>query len=176
RYQAVVKLGSFNAVELRRLVVLVDIADGDKIDAGRAPAEPVRKKKVHKDLLDVDRAMQLIVGIEGNPAMLELDLGVEDDVGSYRIGRQQHEAMRIEAVLPLAAGRWILHRPVFDLAIRPDAQPGHGRLDQAEYAFPARLCACRWNRSTRQRREQLLVRCFGCALQWAEGRGTRVWW
>jgi hypothetical protein len=47
--------------------------------------------------------MGLVVAVESRAGVLELDLGIEDDVLGDLIGRQQYQAMRVEPVLPLSA-------------------------------------------------------------------------
>jgi hypothetical protein len=64
--------------------------------------------------------VQLVVIVEAGAGVLELDLGVERDVVVDLIGRQQHEASHVEAVLPLTVGVGILLRAELDLAVRAD--------------------------------------------------------
>src|SRR5216683_4158259 len=136
--QAIIELRPVDAVELGRLVVLVDIADRNEVDARRAPIELIQNEEIDEYLLDVDRAVQLVVGVEGDAAVLEFDLGVEDDVRSDRVGRQQNETVGVEAVLPLAIGKGILEGAVFDLAIGADAETRHRRIGNPENRLAAR--------------------------------------
>jgi hypothetical protein len=92
-------------------MVLVNVADRDKVDAGRAPVELVNDLEVDPDLLNLGRAVQLVVGIEAGASVLEFDLRIENDVGRDQVGRQQNQTPGVEAVLPLAIGSWVL-RPV----------------------------------------------------------------
>jgi len=108
--------------------MLVDVADGDKVDARGAPVELVHDLEIAEYLLDLRCAMQLVVRIETGAGVLELDLGVEDDVGGDGIGRQQHQTVSVGAVLPLPVCSRILQRAVFELAIGAEAQTRHGSL------------------------------------------------
>ena len=76
--------------------------------------------------------MLLVIGIEGGAGMLELDLGVEDDAICDGVGRQQHQARRIEAILPLAVGRRVLTAAVFDLAIGSKLEAFNRRTHKPE--------------------------------------------
>ena len=91
-------------------MVLVDIADRHEVDAGRAPVELIHDLEIDPDLLDLGGAVQLVVGVEAGAGVLELDLGVEDDVVGDRIGRQQHQRGHRSR---FAIGRW---RPGFACA------------------------------------------------------------
>src|SRR5262249_2125379 len=191
--QAVVELRPLDAVELRRLVMLINVSDRHEIDAGRPPVEPIGDKEIDEDLLDIDRAVQLVIRIECDAAVLEFDFRIENDVGSDCVGRQQDQAMRIEAVLPLAAGGGVLNGTELDLAVGPDAEAGNGRFGGAEGARvlgagasgrrgPAGqgrqqllLGACGLvgrRRSTRQRGQQRRCRSRFC---WSRGRGFGLW-
>src|SRR5215510_2305244 len=126
-------------------MVLIDVADRYQIDAGRAPIQLIDDEEIDKQLLDVDGAVQLIVGIERDASMLELDFGIENDIGGDCVGLQQHEPMGIEAVLPLAVCGRVLKRAKFDFAISPDAEAGNGRVEPAKNG----LAAWRWWDDTR---------------------------
>src|SRR6266849_8903907 len=106
-----------------------------QVEAGRAPVELIDDLEVDPQLLDLRRAVQLVVVVEGGARMLELDLGVEDDVVGDLVGRQQDEAAGVETPLPLATGRRILHGAEEDLAIGADAQPRDRRVGKTEEAF-----------------------------------------
>jgi hypothetical protein len=83
-------------------VVLVNVADRDEVDAGRAPVELVNDLEVYPDLLDLGGAVQLVVGTEAGASVLEFDLRIENDVGRDQVGRQQNQT----AGSRFAIGRW----------------------------------------------------------------------
>src|SRR5947209_7855646 len=122
-------------------MVLIDVADRYQIDAGRAPIQLIEDEEIDKYLLDVDGAVQLVVGVERDTSVLELDLDVENDVGGDRIGRQQHEPIGIEAVLPLAVCGRVLKRAIFDFAVGADTETGHRRVEPAKNAWRCRYDA-----------------------------------
>jgi hypothetical protein len=111
-------------------MVLIDEADRHEVDAGRAPVELIHDLEVDPKLLDLGRAVQLVVIVEAGAGVLELDLSVEDDVVRNQIGRQQNETPGVEAVLPLAARSWVLHGAEKDLAIGADAETGNRGVGQ----------------------------------------------
>ena len=124
--QTVIKLRAVHAVKLRGLVMLVDVANRHEIDTGRTPVELVHNLEVYPDLLDLGRTVPFVVRVECDAAVLELDLRIEDDVGSDRVGREKHDPVSVEAFLPLTIGSRILLGAEFDFAIRSDAETGNG--------------------------------------------------
>src|SRR5262249_10254596 len=103
------------------------------------------EEEIEQQLPDVGGAGRLIVGIKRDPSMLELDFGIENDIGGDCVSRQQHEPMGIEAVLPLAVCGRVLKRAKFDFAVSPDAEAGNGRVEPAKNG----LAAWRWWDDTR---------------------------
>ena len=132
RDQAVGEFRPLHAVEQRRLVVEVVERDRHQVDAGRTQDEVIVEPDIEEGLLDLDGAAELVVGGERDPAVLELDLGVEDDVVGDLIGRQQHHAVNIEAVLPLTVGGGILLRAELDLAVHADLESRNRRWRHSE--------------------------------------------
>src|SRR5579883_2110994 len=85
--EPVLERGPIDTVEERWLVMLVGVAEGDQIDAGRADIEIGRDLEIDEGLLDFGGAVELVVIVEAGAGMLELDLRVEDDVVGELIGR-----------------------------------------------------------------------------------------
>src|SRR5450631_742034 len=127
RDQAIGQFGPLHAVEQRRFVVEVIERDRHQIDTGRAQGEVIVDPEIEEGLFDFGGAVQLVVVVKRGAGVLEFDLGVEDDVVGDLIGRQQHQAYHIEAVLPLTIVSGILLRAVLDLApYMPILSPGTG--------------------------------------------------
>ena len=61
--------------------MLVNVADGDKVDARGAPVELVHDLEIAEYLLDLRCAMQLVVRIETGAGVLELDLALKMMLG-----------------------------------------------------------------------------------------------
>jgi len=80
RNEAVVELRPIHAVELRRLVKKVDETERHDIDTGRTPVKVIVKPEVDVGLFELYRASQLVICIVGDAAVLELNLGIEDDI------------------------------------------------------------------------------------------------
>src|SRR6266699_1553983 len=76
--------------------------------------------------------MQLVVIVKPRAGVLELDLGVEDDVVGHLIGRQQHQASHIETVLPLAGSGRILLTTELDLAVHAHLEARNRRSPYPE--------------------------------------------
>ena len=137
--------------------MLVDIADWNEIDAWRADIEVVHNFEIDPDLLNLGGAMQFVVCIEASASVFKLDLCVEDDIGRKLIGGQQHNPGSVEAVLPLAVCRRILHITVFYLAICSKTETRRRRFERVQDGAPcyARECQLRggaeqipWGRRT----------------------------
>jgi hypothetical protein len=77
-------------------------------------------------LLDLGRAVKLVVGIECCAAVLELDLRVHDDVVVELVRRRQYESRGVEAGLPATKGGRVLPRPKMGFAIGADSEAGEG--------------------------------------------------
>ena len=119
RNKTVVELRPIDAVKLRRLVEKVDETEWHNIDPGCTPVEVFVKPEVDIGLLEFHRTVQLVIGIVGDTAVLELNLSVEDDVIGDLIGRQEHDAPGIETVFPTF--RRLLPAK-FQFAVGSDAQ------------------------------------------------------
>jgi hypothetical protein len=137
RDEAVIYFRPQHAVELRRLVMLVDVADRNEVDSRRPPVELIDDLEIDPQLLDVDFAVHLVVPVRRKAAMLPFELGIEDDVVGDGVGRQQHHAADVGAALPLTAGGRILRRAEQHLAIGADRETRNGRIGQAEDCFVA---------------------------------------
>ena len=66
----------------------VDEAERHDIDTGRAPVEVIVKLEVDVGLFELYRASQLVICVVGDAAVLEFNLGIEDDVIGDLIRRQ----------------------------------------------------------------------------------------
>ena len=97
----------------------VDEAERHNIDTGRAPVEVLVKQEVDVGLFELNRASELVICVVGDAAVLELNLGVEDDVIGDLKRRQQHNALGIKPVLPSPRR---LVTAEFQFAISADAQ------------------------------------------------------
>src|SRR5262249_8745021 len=69
RHQTVGQLGTVDAVEQGRLVMLIDVADRHQIDARRPDVEVGRDLEVDPELLDLRGAVKLVVVVEAGPGV-----------------------------------------------------------------------------------------------------------
>src|SRR4030088_3599411 len=110
----------------------IEPVDRHEVDARRAEIDVGRNPEINIGLLDLGRPMQLVVGIEGDAAMFELDLGVENNVVAELIGWKQHDPRGVEAGLPLTVGGRVLLRSEAEFAICADLETWERRWGQAE--------------------------------------------
>src|ERR1700730_11469031 len=106
--------------------------DRDQIDAGRTDVEKGCDSEIDIELLDLGRAMQLVIGVERYACVFKLDFRIENEIVVELIRRRQHESRGIETGLPLAIGGWVLLSPEVHFAIRANSEAGERRRGDTE--------------------------------------------
>src|SRR5215470_6986784 len=93
----------------------VDKAKRHDIDTGRPPVEVLVEKEVDVGLFELYGASQLVICVVSDAAVLELNLGIEDNVIGDLIRRKEHDALGIKPVLP--SPRLLLIAAEFQFAV-----------------------------------------------------------